>query len=181
MKLPETNIQTPITELTMTESILPALPASCDIAVMSHLTQHPSAVIPLANESINESTDKSVDGFLILNSQRSPPENGSGAERPITPIIKHIASLHLPHDESEKSLLNWRPYLKLTLLAMFSTTNQIYSMSYSPTSPDEILPFQINEDLLHSLPSTVYDSTKHKWVLKNVNTEYVSKIFSLST
>lgn len=44
--------------------------------------------------------------------------------------------------------------------------------------PDLILPFQINEKLLNSLPSDLYSSTKYKWILNGAKTETVRKVLS---
>ena len=137
---------------------------ACNIAVMSHLTRHPSA----ANESANES----VDDFSILSSEHSPDSLLENDERPITPIIKRVASIRLPHDESEKELTELAPMLEINLTGnVLDNDTNIINVLF----PDEILPFQIDEALLHSLPSTVYDSAEHKWVLRGARTESVSK------
>jgi hypothetical protein len=84
---------------------------------MSNLTQHPSA---LSSPATNE------DFSIILSSSHIIPSNAASEAseaseleneefRPITPIVKQIASLRLPHDQSEKELDELAPMIKIDL------------------------------------------------------------------
>ena len=127
---------------------------------MSNLTQHPSLLIsPDHNPNLNYS----VSSLSCLSTENEE-------ERPSTPFVKRIVSIHLPHDQSPKELSELTPMLQLDL------ENQI--MDGIPdliksVFPDNILPFHVDEALLNSL-STVYNPSTYKWKLSNAKTESVS-------
>lgn len=125
---------------------------------MSNLTQHPSAFISPVDNDSPTSLDFSPECEVT---------------RPVTPIIKRIASLRLPHDHSEKELAELAPMLQFDLDGnIIDSVPDLFDVLF----PDKILPFPINETLLNSL-STVYDRTTYKWKLENATTESVSKTF----
>ena len=137
---------------------------------MSNLTKHPSASTRLA---ASESTNESVDDVSSIFSSPGPPPLEE--TRPITPIIKRIASIRLPHDHSEKELAELAPLLEVDLDGnIMDSEPDLFNTLF----PDDILPFPINEKLLNSLPSNLYDSKTNKWILKGANTEKVGKFLS---
>ena len=132
------------------------------VLVMSNPAQHRSASPLAANETTNESDDD-VSSF---------PPSPLNETRPRTPIVKRIASLRLPHDHSEKELAELAPLLEVDLEGnIMDSEPDLFTNLF----PNSILPFQINEKLLNSLPSNLYNSKKYSWVLKGANTESVRK------
>jgi hypothetical protein len=126
---------------------------------MSNLTQHPSALSP--------ADDNSPTFFDDL-----PPE--CEETRPVTPVIKRIASIRLPHDHSEKELAELAPMLQFDLDGnIIDSVPDLFDVLF----PDEILPFSVNVNLLNSLSPTLYDRKGYKWKLDNAKTESVSKSF----
>jgi hypothetical protein len=131
------------------------------LSVMSYLAQHPSALssppppIPNDQESILSSSPDCA------------------KTTPTTPIVKRIASLRLPHDQSEKELTELTPMLQIDLEGqIIDSVPDLFNVLF----PDDAIPFKIDEVLLNSL-STFYDPTTYRWNLKNANTESVSKFF----
>jgi hypothetical protein len=131
---------------------------------MSYLAQHPSA-LSSPPPPIPDAPD---DEASILSSSPNCKET-----RPTTPIIKRVASLRLPHDQSEKDLTELTPMLQFDLEGqIIDSVPDLFNVLF----PDDAIPFQINEDLLNSL-STLYNPTTYRWKLANANTESVSKFF----
>ena len=137
------------------------------VTTMSNLTQHPSALFSLPPDNFPSSPSeesKEYEESQLIN-------NGS-----TTLIVRRIASLRLPHDHSEKELAKLVPMLEIDLEG--NIINSVPDL-FNTLFPDVILPFPINKNLLHSLPSTLYDPKSYQWNLDNAKTESVSKIFIL--
>jgi hypothetical protein len=129
---------------------------------MSFLTQHPSALsCPVPDTPVDDLGILSASPFCEATCEET---------RPITPIVKHISSLCLPHDQSEKELSELAPILNMDLDGnIIDSIPDIFEILF----PDNILPFPIDEKLLSSL-SGLYSSTKYKWKLDHARTEHVS-------
>jgi hypothetical protein len=133
---------------------------------MSNLTQHRNASRPISDD------DPSILGTVLS------PENEEGEEdeesRSITPIIKRVASIRLPHDHSEKELAELAPMLEIDLRDnIVDAIPDLFDVLF----PNEKLPFPINQELLNKLPSTLYNSESYLWNLDTARTESVSKNF----